>query len=80
MSGDASTPGSKEPQGVAGQKAYGKSRHVRLPGRPRRGVPALLDWIDEAEAINRAAAARLQVAVLIAVFILLLLARLGYTP
>ncbi len=80
MSGDGSTQGSKDSQVGAEQEPSLKSGEVRLPHRPYRGIPALLDWIEEAEAVNRAAAAKLQVVVLVVVFILLFLARLGLAP
>lgn len=48
--------------------------------RSGRGIPALLDWIDEAEAVNRVPAAILSIAVLISAFALLLAVRLGWLP
>ena len=46
----------------------------------RRGIPALLEWIEEAKAVNRAPETRILTAALIAVFILLALTRLGWAP
>ena len=80
MSRDGSTRGPKDPQAIAECEVPGRSGKVPLPRPPRRGIPGLLDWIEEAEAVNRAAVARLQVAVLVAILILLLLARLGLAP
>jgi hypothetical protein len=46
--------------------------------RSRRGVPALLEWIEEAKAVNRGLETRILIAALIAVFIVLVLTRLGW--
>jgi hypothetical protein len=80
MSGEGSTQGSRYSQDDAEREPPGECGEVRPPGPPRRGIPALLDWIEEAEAVNRGVAARLQVVVLVVVFILLLLVRLGCAP
>jgi len=80
MPEDSSVRGSKEsPVGAASERPGGKKPTYR-PCRPRRGVPALLDWIEEAEAVNRPVVTRLLVAALIAAFITLLLVRFGCTP
>ncbi len=65
--------------GAASERPGGVEQ-VRLPWRPRRGIPALLDWIEEAEAVNRPMAARLLVAALIPILILVALTRLGCVP
>jgi hypothetical protein len=77
MPGDGSVRGSKESRVGPECGPSEDSGKVRLPLRPRRGIPALLDWIEEAEAVNRAAAARMLAAVLILLLLLLILARLG---
>jgi hypothetical protein len=48
--------------------------------RSRRGVPALLDWIEEAEAVNHTSAANILIAVLIVVVAVLTATRLGWLP
>ena len=80
MAGNGSTRGSKAPQVDAEQSTSVKTSTVSFRQRACRGIPGLLDWIEEAEIVNRRFTARLQIAILAVVLVLLLLARFGCAP
>jgi len=62
----------------------GKPSPVAAKRRPFRrscrGIPALLDWIEEAEAVNRTSASNILITVLIVVVAVLTATRLGWLP
>lgn len=71
-------PQQASPRGV-GAVEPGAVRTERAPDRAlRQGIPSLLEWIDEAEAVHRPLAGKMLIGMLLAVIAFVMASHLGW--